>query len=214
MVASQVHLVRHGEVYNPDRVLYGRLPGFGLSELGLRMAQAAADDLANRGRPVARVISSPLQRTRESAGPIATAFDLSVELDERIIEPANRFEGKRMFGRGGALRDARNWASLRNPLQPSWGEPFVSIAVRMMYAIEDAFKSVDDGDVVLVSHQLPIWMVHRSLARQQLAHDPRKRRCELSSITTLEITGDTLVETAYANPAAPLLGAATDVGAV
>jgi broad specificity phosphatase PhoE len=209
-----VHLVRHGEVYNPDRVLYGRLPGFGLSELGLRMAQAAADELAGRGRPIARVIASPLQRTRESAGPIGTAFNVPVEIDDRIIEPTNRFEGKRMFGRGGALRDARNWASLRNPLQPSWGEPFTAIAVRMMYAIEDAFKSVDDGDVVMVSHQLPIWMVHRSLARQQLAHDPRKRRCDLSSITTLAIAADALVEVGYANPAAPLLGVATDVGAV
>jgi broad specificity phosphatase PhoE len=209
-----VHLVRHGEVFNPDRVLYGRLPGFGLSDLGARMAAAAADDLVERGRPIVRVIASPLQRTRESAEPIATAFNLPIEIDERIIEPTNMFEGKRMYGRGGALRDYRNWASLRNPLLPSWGEPFRAIAIRMLSAIDEAFSSVDDGDVVMVSHQLPIWMVHRSLARQQLAHDPRKRRCELSSITTLSLRGDTFVEVAYANPAAPLLGGATDVGAV
>lgn len=201
-------------MFNPDRVLYGRLTGFGLSDLGVRMAEAAAGDLQDRGRPVSRVISSPLQRARESAQPIANLFQLPIDLDERIIEPTNLFEGKRMSGPGGALRDARNWASLRNPLLPSWGEPFRAIALRMLSAIEEAFASVDDGDVVLVSHQLPIWMVHRSLASQQLAHDPRKRRCDLSSITTLSLRGDAFVEVAYANPAATLLGRATDVGAV
>ncbi|HYI34320.1 MAG TPA: histidine phosphatase family protein [Glaciibacter sp.] len=214
MVASQVHLVRHGEVFNPDRVLYGRLPGFGLSDLGLRMARSAAGDLQDRGRPIARVIASPLQRAQESARPIASLFQLPVEIDERIIEPTNLFEGKRMYGPGGALRDARNWSSLRNPMLPSWGEPFRSIAIRMLDAIDEAFSSVDDGDVVMVSHQLPIWMVHRSLARQRLAHDPRRRRCDLSSITTLSLRGDAFVEVAYANPAATLLGGATDVGAV
>ena len=209
-----MHLVRHGEVFNPDRVLYGRLPGFGLSELGARMAGAAAADLAERGRPVVRLVSSPLQRARESAEPISAEFGVPIEIDERIIEPTNHFEGKRMFGPGGALRDARNWASLRNPLQPSWGEPFRAISNRMMAAIDEAFLSVDHGDVVLVSHQLPIWMVHRSLTRQQLAHDPRKRRCDLSSITTFSLRGNTVVEVAYANPAGALLDGATDVGAV
>jgi broad specificity phosphatase PhoE len=214
VVANQVHLVRHGEVYNPDRVLYGRLPGFGLSELGLRMAETAAADLVARGRPVVRVVASPLQRAQESAGPVATAFGVPVETDERVIEPTNHFEGKRMRGADGALRDPRNWPFLLNPLQPSWGEPFRAVAGRMLAAIDDAFSSVDDGDVVLVSHQLPIWMVHRALARQQLAHDPRKRRCDLSSITTLSLRGSGITEVAYANPAAALQTGATDVGAV
>ncbi|MBC7440997.1 MAG: histidine phosphatase family protein [Ramlibacter sp.] len=216
MVANQVHLVRHGEVFNPERVLYGRLPGYRLSELGARMAEAAATDLVQRGRPVARIVSSPLQRARESAAPIAAAFGLpiDIDIDERIIEPANVFEGKRMRGPDGALRDARNWPALVNPLRPSWGEPFESIVKRMLAAIEDARNSVGEGDVVLVSHQLPIWMVHRALARQRLAHDPRKRRCDLSSITTLSWPGDRLVETGYANPALPLQAGATDVGAV
>ncbi|TFC45613.1 histidine phosphatase family protein [Cryobacterium sp. TMT1-21] len=214
MVANQVHLVRHGEVFNLERVLYGRLPGYRLSDLGAQMAEAAAADLVERGRPVARIVSSPLQRTRESAAPIAAAFGLSIDIDERIIEPANVFEGKRMRGPDGALRDARNWPALRNPLRPSWGEPFESIVQRMLAAIEDARRSVDEGDVVLVSHQLPIWMVHRALARERLAHDPRKRRCDLSSITTLSWPGDRLVEAGYTNPALALQSGATDVGAV
>ena len=206
--------MRHGEVFNPERVLYGRLPGFRLSDLGTRMAEAAAADLVERGRPVVRVVASPLQRTQESAAPIMAAFGLPIHLDERIIEPANRFEGKRMRGPGGALRDPRSWPSLINPARPSWGEPFKSISARMLAAIDDAFHSVDDGDVVLVSHQLPIWMVHRSLTGLRLAHDPRKRRCDLSSITTLSLRDNAPAEVGYTSPAAALLVPANDVGAV
>lgn len=206
--------MRHGEVFNPERVLYGRLPGYRLSDLGVQMAQAAADDLVERGRPVARIISSPLQRTRESAEPISAAFSLPVSIDERIIEPTNLFEGKRLRGPQGALRDPRNWPALANPLRPSWGEPFRVIAARMHAAIDDAWNSVDEGDVVLVSHQLPIWMVHRALAHEPLAHDPRKRRCALSSITTVSWRGASFAETGYVSPAASLQGSATDVGAV
>ncbi|TFD31566.1 histidine phosphatase family protein [Cryobacterium cryoconiti] len=214
MAANQVHLVRHGEVFNPERVLYGRLPEFRLSDLGVQMAEAAAADLVQRARPVIRVISSPLQRARESAAPIAAAFGLPIDIDDRIIEPANVFEGKRMRGADGALRDPRNWPALANPLRPSWGEPFESIAQRMLAAIEDARRSVDGGDVVLVSHQLPIWMVHRALAGQRLAHDPRKRRCDLSSITTISFPSDRPAESGYTNPALVLQAGATDVGAV
>lgn len=178
------------------------------------MAQAAAAELLSRGRPVVRVVASPLQRAQESAAPIASAFSLSLDTDERLIEPTNHFEGKRMRGQGGALRDPRNWPFLVNPLRPSWGEPFRSVADRMLAAVTDAWTSVDDGDVAMVSHQLPIWMVHRDLAHESLAHDPRTRRCALSSITTLSWLGDHFEETSYSSPAAHLQGSASDVGAV
>ena len=55
MPAQQIHLVRHGEVHNPDHVLYGRLEGFGLSELGHRMAASSAAMLQAQGAPVAAV---------------------------------------------------------------------------------------------------------------------------------------------------------------
>ena len=186
MPAEQIHLVRHGEVFNPQGVLYGRLPGYGLSDLGRQMAQAAADDLASRERAVHALVSSPLQRTQQSSEPIAAAFGLEATLDDRVIEPENRFEGLKMHGRESALRDVRNWTYLVNPWEPSWGEPFRSIVTRMIQAMDDAWKSVDDGDVAIVSHQLPIWMVHRRVAGKSLSHDPRRRRCALSSITTFE----------------------------
>ena len=203
-------------MFNPDGILYGRMSGFGLSKLGHRMAQAAADDLVERDRKISAIMASPLQRTRESAKPISLAFGLPVDIEDRVIEPTNHFEGTVMKR---ALRKPRNWPYVVNPLRPSWGEPYVSIVQRMRAALDDAFLSVDSGDVVLVSHQLPIWVTHLALAGERFPHDPRKRRCSLSSITTIEQRlGDdgetTLVEAGYAEPARVLQASATDVGAV
>lgn len=219
MVATQLHLVRHGEVYNPNRVLYGRLPEYGLSDAGHQMAALAAADLAARQRTYSKLIASPLQRTQESAAPVATALGLPVILDERVIEPTNAFEGKRMRGSQSALKDPGNWKYLVNPFKPSWGEPYQSIASRMREAMVDAAVSVPEGDVVIVSHQLPIWMVHRDVSGKKLFHDPRSRRCTLSSITTLELIDPQrpelgFVEVGYVEPAAELTATALDVGAV
>lgn len=219
MVARQVHLVRHGEVFNPERVLYGRLPNFGLSERGILMAEAAAAHLAALNRPIAALISSPLQRAQESAAPVARLLGLTPLIDERIIEPTNVFEGKRMRGPNSALRDPANWKFLRNPWRPSWGEPYRSIAERMLAAMTDAVNSTETGDIVMVSHQLPIMTVHRALANQSFMNDPRRRRCALSSITTCEWRDESFVErgfveVGYADPAAPLSDGAIDVGAV
>ena len=210
MPADIVHLVRHGEVHNPKRVLYGRLEGFGLSELGHRMAASAVAALA--GYPVTALTSSPLQRTRESAAPWADAFGLEAHIDERLIEPTNRFEGKRMDKR--TLMNPRYWHLARDPSLPSWGEPFALIAARMLDAMTDAHHSVDGGEVVMVSHQLPIWMVHRAVAGERFAHDPRHRRCSLSSVTSFALQDGAFTEIGYQDPAADLLAASTDLGAV
>jgi broad specificity phosphatase PhoE len=84
----------------------------------------------------------------------------------------------------------------------------------MLHAMDDAWNSTEAGDAVIVSHQLPIWMVHRRVAGKSLAHDPRRRRCALSSITTFERRGAVFVEVDYRDPAAGLNVRATDVGAV
>lgn len=209
MPAERLHLVRHGEVHNPQRVLYGRLPHFGLSDDGRRMAAAAAAHLAGLERAVTGLSASPLQRTRESAEPIAERFGLESVLDERLIEPTNVFEGRRMRR---ALLNPLNWRHLRAPALPSWGEPYVDVVARMDAAMRDAWDRVEGGDVVLVSHQLPIWITHLAVAGLPLRHDPRQRRCALSSVTSFERDGERWREVAYAEPAA--VAGAIDVGAV
>lgn len=209
MPADLIRLVRHGEVYNPDGVLYGRIPGFHLSELGHAMADAAAASLS--GHPITALYASPLQRAQESAAPWSERFELPIVTEERIIEPTNWFEGKVMKS---AVRYPAAWLRLRNPLKPSWGEPFTSVESRMLAAIEDAWATADGGEVVMVSHQMPIVMVARSVKKLRLPHNPSNRRCSLSSITTLAREGDRFVEVDYQEPAKELLESAIDTGAV
>ncbi len=199
-------------MHNPEGVLYGRIPGFHLSELGHRMAESAAAHLADR--EITRLYASPLQRTQESAAPWAQRFDLDIHTDERLIEPFNKFEGKKFQFGPQVLSRPESWPWILNPLRPSWGEAFVSIAARMLAVIEEAYTATEHGEAVLVSHQLPIWMVHRTVTHQRLYHDPRRRRCSLSSITTLERRGARFVEVDYQDPAADLLAASVDFGAV
>jgi broad specificity phosphatase PhoE len=204
---TTVHLLRHGEVHNPGKILYGRLPGFRLSEAGEGMAEKAAAWFA--GRDITQLVSSPLERAQQTAAPLAKAIDLPVTLDERLIEAGNAFEGMAVAGGAGVFRAPRNWWKLRNPFQPSWGEPYVEIAARMLAAVEAARDAVRGHEAVLVSHQLPIWTVRLHVEGRRYLHDPRRRQCALASVTSLTYDGDRLSEVSYAEPAG-----ATDPDAV
>lgn len=205
MSDTLVHLVRHGQVENPDGVLYGRLPGFGLSDLGRRMAIRLAEHFADA--PLTHLVSSPLQRARETIAPLAGMRpQLEVEIDERVIEAANRFEGM-VFGKNNAaLRNPRLFWHMRNPLRPSWGEPYREIAARMSDAVTDAAKAAGPGGQALVlSHQLPIWIARCHYEGRRFAHDPRKRECTLASVTTLTLRDGRVIKVDYSEPAADLL---------
>ncbi|MGN8553966.1 UNVERIFIED_CONTAM: histidine phosphatase family protein [Microbacterium sp. SLM126] len=210
MPADRLHLVRHGEVHNPQRVLYGRLPGYGLSADGRRMARQAAEYIQALDRPVTALVCSPLQRTQESSEPFTELFGLEPRIDERVIEPTNVFEGRRMLR---ALVNPWNWRHLRKPALPSWGEPYAEVIARMNEAMTEAWTAADGGDVVIVSHQLPIWITHLAVTGLPSRHDPRERRCALSSVTSFEMDEDgKWTEIAYAEPAS--LSGSVDVGAV
>ncbi|WP_347058086.1 histidine phosphatase family protein [Blastococcus sp. HT6-30] len=194
-----VHLLRHGEVHNPAGVLYGRLPGFRLSTAGEAMARRAADWFT--GHDVTHLVSSPLERAQQTVRPLAEATGLEVHIDERIIEAGNAFEGRVVGAGGGVFRAPRNWWKLRNPFQPSWGEPYVEIAARMLAAVEAARDAARGHEAVLVSHQLPIWTTRLHVEGRRFVHDPRRRQCSLASVTSLTYDGDRLAGVSYAEPA-------------
>lgn len=202
MIRTTVHLLRHGEVDNPQGLLYGRLPDYHLSALGREMAERAAQALA--GRDVALVTSSPLERARETAAPVAQVHSLDVGIDDNLLEATNVFEGERVGVGDGILRMPSKWRHLWNPLRPSWGEPYVELAARMRVAIEAARQAAAGHEAVLVSHQLPIWIARLDAEQRRFLHDPRKRQCGLASLTTLTFTGDRLIAVAYTEPAADL----------
>lgn len=200
-VKTIVHLVRHGEVANPAGLLYGRLADFHLSENGKVMAKAAAGYLA--GRDVRLLWSSPLERARETADPIAAQFGLAVGIDERLIEAWNHFEGLNVSVGDGSLRSPRHWFYLRNPFRPSWGEPYRQVARRMLAVAADAATAARGHEAVCVSHQLPIWVTRSAAQGRRLWHDPRRRQCALGSITSLIYAGDRLTAVSYAEPSGP-----------
>ncbi len=198
-----VHLLRHGEVHNPEGILYGRRPGYHLSELGRRMAERVAESVQDRD--IVHIGSSPLERARETAAPLAKLTGLEVHIDPRLIESTNVFEGK-AFGTGDAtLKNPRNWRHLRNPLKPSWGEPYTEVVDRMLGAILSAREIAHGHEAVLVSHQLPIWITRLSAEKRSFLHDPRRRQCTLCSLTSFHFDESGLVRVSYSEPAGDLI---------
>lgn len=199
---TRVHLLRHGEVHNPDKVLYGRLPGYRLSGTGERMAEMAAAALT--GRDVTLLLTSPLERARQTAEPLAAAFGLVPKEDDRLIESANHFEGRSVDRGWRSFTDPQALRLLRNPFEPSWGEPYAETAKRMLAAVTDARDAALGHEAVAVSHQLPIYVLRRYVEGRRLWHRPDKRQCGLASLTTLTWHGSRLAAVTYAEPAGAL----------
>ena len=192
-----VHLLRHGEVSNPDGVLYGRLPGYHLSANGRLMAAAAADFFAER--PVAALFASPLERAQETARPVAERLGLEVVTDERLIESVNVLEGKTVTLARLALNPS-NWRYLWNPFRPSWGEPYPQVVARMRQVIDRAREAAPGQEAICVSHQLPIWVSRLAAEHRHLWHNPNNRQCALGSVTSFTFDGDELGGVSYTVP--------------
>ncbi|MGB5110256.1 MAG: histidine phosphatase family protein [Mycobacterium sp.] len=192
--------MRHGEVHNPEKVLYGRLPGYNLSDRGRAQAQLAADWLAPKD--ITYVVASPLERAQQTAAPIAAVHGLDMDTDSDLIESWNDFEGKRMAPGDGALRDPRNWPRLRNPRKPSWGEHYDDIAPRMIAALHRARVKAAGHEAVCVSHQLPVETLRRAMTGRKLPHLPlpHSRLCNLASITSFTFDDDRLIRWGYTEP--------------
>lgn len=199
MSQTIVHLVRHGEVFNPEKILYGRIPDYHLSARGESMAAATATMF--RDRDVVLLQSSPLERAQETAAPISTITGLEIEIEQRLLEAGNQFEGLRVKSLRSDLLHPKYWLKMKNPLQPSWGEPYTEILARMQAAILAAVERARGHEAVLVSHQLPIVCVQRWAQEKPLWHNPALRKCNLASVSSLVFDGDTLVNYSYAEPA-------------
>ena len=197
-----VHLVRHGEVHNPDKILYGRLPDYHLSTTGNAMAERVGEYF--RGADVVHLRCSPMERTQETMAPIAEVLGLPVVIDGRVIEADNYLEGQQVSV-SSALRNPRLWWHLRNPFRPSWGEAYPEVVARMRLAMRDAAEQAAGHEAIIVSHQLPIWMARRDAEGRRLVHDPRNRECALASVTSFTYLDGRIISIRYAEPAADLL---------
>ena len=215
MPATTIHFVRHGKVENPGHLLYERLPGFHLSEVGVRMAQATAHYIAVSPQlnTVSAIYSSPLERTRETAGEILTALNevreargeepLELTTDERIIEARNEFRGTRIGHGEGALWKPRNLKLVRNLWTPSWGESYRSIAARVQdFALEKVHEYPGE-QIVVVTHESPIWSYRHMLETGHPEHNMLLRKTALASVTSITYDSETgkVLSITYADPA-------------
>ena len=203
-MSSIVHVIRHGEVENPEKILYGRQPGWRLSQRGQEMAQVIAD--WSKSIDLGALHASPLQRAQETAAPIARAHSLDITTDEKLIEAANIFEGQKFELGSGVLKHPSSWKYLVNPWKPSWGEPYEEQISRMLAAVFQARAAAQGKDAIVVSHQLPIWILRSAIEGRRLIHDPRKRQCTLASVTSIYFDDEAMISgTSYSEPANHLL---------
>lgn len=203
-MSSTVHVARHGEVENPQKILYGRQPGWRLSSRGQEMAQVLGQ--WSKSIDLGALHVSPLQRAQETAAPIAKAHGIEITTDERLIEAGNIFEGKSFEPGSGILKHPTAWRHLYNPWKPSWGEPYEEQINRMFAAIFAAQKAANGKDAIVVSHQLPIWITRSAIEGRSMLHDPRKRECTLASVTSIHFDDEGVISgLSYSEPAAHLL---------
>ena len=162
-------MIRHGEVYNPQGIIYGRLPGFGLSERGRRQIAAAAEAL--HAAPPTVLYASPMQRTQESAALLAERWPLPIQTDERIIETSiGSFQGRR-------FEDLPKPYITEEGAHPEL-EGAASMRARFMDWVEDVQRRHPNGVIAAVSHRDPIivallhWQQRSLDALPDFAMDP------------------------------------------
>ena len=203
-MAQVIHFIRHGEVHNPEKILYGLQPGWRLSERGIQMAQVVAQWSKNLN--LGAIHSSPLQRAQETVAPIIDNHKLQLTTDKNLIEASNIFEGKKFELGSGVLKHPKSWRYLYNPWRPSGGEQYDQILNRLLKALVSARDAAGGKDAICVSHQLPIWILRSAVEGRRLLHDPRKRECSLASVTSFELDSDGMVTgVSYSEPAQHLL---------
>jgi broad specificity phosphatase PhoE len=203
-MAQTIHFVRHGEVHNPEKILYGLQPGWRLSDRGNEMAAVIGE--WSTKLDLGAIHSSPLQRAQETVAPIIAKHKLSLTTDKNLIEASNIFEGKKFELGSGVLRHPSSWRYLYNPWKPSWGEPYDQLISRMLKGLFAARDAAGGKDAICISHQLPIWILRSAVEGRRLLHDPRKRECTLASVTSFELDSEGMISSvSYSEPAKHLL---------
>ncbi len=203
-MAQTIHFVRHGEVHNPEKILYGLQPGWRLSDRGKEMAAVIGQ--WSTKLDLGAIHASPLQRAQETVAPIIAKHKLSLNTDKNLIEASNIFEGKKFELGSGVLRHPASWRYLYNPWKPSWGEPYDQLISRMLKGLFAARDAAGGKDAICVSHQLPIWILRSAVEGRRLLHDPRKRECTLASVTSFELDSEGMISSvSYSEPAKHLL---------
>jgi broad specificity phosphatase PhoE len=195
---TQVPLMRHAEVENPNRVIYGHLPGFPLSALGRAQAAAVGQSLRDRG--IKRIVHSPLERARETAEIVNAHLPAPVPL---VSEPDLR---EAEFGR--YLQGVPYW---QIPIRrPRWfahklrrgslqGDESIEALGRRILGVAERLAKEHLGEVSLaVSHADPLQVAWILLdGRPQTEKEMYRKQVGRAAILELDFDGDRVVATRY-----------------
>lgn len=175
----RILLIRHGSTDLLGKVLYGRMPGVLLNSDGLKQAERLADVLRSRYK-IAEVLSSPMDRARQTAQPIATWCNLSVNVDAGLTEiDCGRWMGK-SFDELNRLADWKAYNSNRSISQPPGGESMMHVQARAWQALdclvqrhsafgESTAAVVTHGDVIRCILLLLFGMSIDHISRMEIA---------------------------------------------
>jgi broad specificity phosphatase PhoE len=160
--SARLHLVRHCDVANPRRVLYGYLPGFGLSEKGRGQAEAIGRRLADQ--PIRVIRTSPLQRARETAAIVARHLDgPDVIPDDDLVEARfSRYLQGVPYGQV-PWRRPLWWVHMVWPGLLARDETVTAMADRVERSLQRLLDQVPEGGGICISHGDPIqafWIRH------------------------------------------------------
>lgn len=159
-----IFFVRHGEVYNPQGIIYGQLPGFGLSTVGQAQIAQAAELLSEVG-PFQTIYASPLQRAQESGAILAARLSLTVETETQLMETGiGGYQGQP----GSALPHPY---ITELPTHPGI-ESAASIRQRMVAWADAMLDRHPQQQIIAVSHRDPIIVALLHWMGQGLEHLP------------------------------------------
>lgn len=147
--------VRHTEVHNPDGLLYGRLPGFRLSETGRQHAERVADALASR--EVVAIYSSPLLRARQTSAIVAARFPgATIHQSALLTEVGSAWQGS-------PLRPFASGFNTYHCRKAPDDESLEDIRARMLAFVRRAGRRYPESTIVAVSHGDPITILRVAL---------------------------------------------------
>ncbi len=152
---TRVLLVRHGLTESTGSVLPGRAPGLNLSDAGRAQAQRTAEMITD-GSTVDAIYTSPLERARQTAAPIAAATGQRAKVDRGLIEcDFGEWTGEKLA----ALMKKPEWSTVQrapSSFRFPGGESFVEMQLRIVSTIERLRTAHPGGTIVCVSHADPI----------------------------------------------------------
>jgi len=147
---TTIVLLRHGQTDWIGHAIAGRQPGVHLNAEGAAQALRVRDRLANV--PIDAIYSSPLDRTRETAAPLATARGLDVRTCDEAIELDFGDWTSHRFADLGEDAGWRRFNSFRSFSRAAGGELMPEVQLRIVRAIERLRAAHPGQTVVVVSH--------------------------------------------------------------